>query len=238
MKTTSSLSWTTFQSSRRLGAVECQVLAVEPTKRCLTRGCLWSRECRHLDSHPTSTGTHLRMEQSGFRRISSRLPGAKAGGRGSGQTWSSLGADRLTSAGTIQSQACLQNCIAQASADSGNMKRVEQGAKAKPKAKRASRASGARKPRPRQEDRECRHEGLVPPKAGAKAKSGASEAKLIKVRKAENVAVVLSGGNRASRRPTATPVQAYIAGCRAGSATSGNASMRSSCGTCPMCARP
>ena len=30
-------------------------------------GGLWSRECRHLDADPTSTGTHLRMEQSGFR---------------------------------------------------------------------------------------------------------------------------------------------------------------------------
>jgi uncharacterized protein YndB with AHSA1/START domain len=31
-------------------------------------GGLWSRECRHLDSHPyTSTGTHVRREQSGFR---------------------------------------------------------------------------------------------------------------------------------------------------------------------------
>src|SRR6266700_1158224 len=67
------------------------------------------------------------------------------------------------------------------------MKRVEEGAKAKPKAKRA-------------------------PKAGAKAKPGASEAKLIKVRKAENVAVVLSGGNpRIAKADGDAPVQAYIA---------------------------
>ena len=30
-------------------------------------GGLWSRECRHLDSHPFEHGTHLRMEQLGFR---------------------------------------------------------------------------------------------------------------------------------------------------------------------------
>jgi uncharacterized protein YndB with AHSA1/START domain len=30
-------------------------------------GGLWSRQCRHLDSHPNEHGDHLRMEQSGFR---------------------------------------------------------------------------------------------------------------------------------------------------------------------------
>ncbi len=30
-------------------------------------GALWSRECRHLDSRRHEHGTHLRMEQSGFR---------------------------------------------------------------------------------------------------------------------------------------------------------------------------
>ena len=38
------------------------------TKRCPTRGAaLWSRERRDLTLTPTRTGTHLRMEQSGFR---------------------------------------------------------------------------------------------------------------------------------------------------------------------------
>ena len=33
------------------GVVDCQVLAVEPNKTgVLHVGCLWSRECRHLDS--------------------------------------------------------------------------------------------------------------------------------------------------------------------------------------------
>jgi hypothetical protein len=51
------------------------------------------------------------------------------------------------------------------------------------------------------------------PKAGAKAKPGASEAKPIKVRKGEKVAVVLSGGNpRVAKADGDAPVQAYIAG--------------------------
>src|SRR6195256_5346909 len=51
------------------------------------------------------------------------------------------------------------------------------------------------------------------PKAGAKAKPGASEAKPIKVRKGEKVAVVLSGGNpRIAKADGDAPVQAYIAG--------------------------
>ena len=52
-----------------------------------------------------------------------------------------------------------------------------------------------------------------PSKAGAKAQSGACEAKPIKVRKGENVAVVLSGGNpRIVKAEGDAPVQAYIAG--------------------------
>src|ERR1700687_2901750 len=77
------------------------------------------------------------------------------------------------------------------------MKRVEEGAKAKPKAKRASRASGARKPAAE----------------AKKTAKGASEAKPIKVRKGEKVAVVLSGGNpRIAKADGDAPVQAYIAG--------------------------
>src|SRR5437899_9199442 len=57
-----------FQSSRRLGAVDCRVMAVEPNK---TLSYTWA--AYGLESvvtwtlTPTSTGTHLRMEQSGFR---------------------------------------------------------------------------------------------------------------------------------------------------------------------------
>ncbi len=52
-----------------------------------------------------------------------------------------------------------------------------------------------------------------PPKAGAKAKPRASEAKPIKVRKGEKVAVVLlSGGNpQIAKADGDAPVQAYIA---------------------------
>ncbi len=39
------------------GAVDCQVLAVEPNKTLsYTWARLWSRECRHLDSHPDEHG--------------------------------------------------------------------------------------------------------------------------------------------------------------------------------------
>ena len=52
-----------------------------------------------------------------------------------------------------------------------------------------------------------------PPKAGAKAKPGASEAKPIKVREDEKVPVLLSGGNpRIAKADGDAPVQAYIAG--------------------------
>ena len=55
------------------GVLDCEVLAVEPHKRCPTlefhaRRCgLQSEECGDLHSHPNAHGTHLRMEQSGFR---------------------------------------------------------------------------------------------------------------------------------------------------------------------------
>jgi hypothetical protein len=76
--------------------------------------------------------------------------------------------------------------------------------KAKPKAKGTSRAS-----KPRQSATKSKSS----PKAGAMAKPGASEAKPIRVRKGENVAVVLSGGNpRIAKADGDAPVQAYIAG--------------------------
>ena len=57
-----------FQLRADWGAVDCQVLAVEPNK---TLSYTWA--AYGLESvvtwtlTPTSTGTHLRMEQSGFR---------------------------------------------------------------------------------------------------------------------------------------------------------------------------
>ena len=63
------------------GAVDCQVLAVEPNK---TLSYTWA--AMGLESvvtwtlTPTSTGTHLRMEQSGFRPDQKQaFGGAKAG---------------------------------------------------------------------------------------------------------------------------------------------------------------
>ena len=76
--------------------------------------------------------------------------------------------------------------------------------KAKPKAKGTSRASKPRK---------SATESKPPPKAGAKAKPGASEAKPIKARKGAKVAAVLSGGNpRIAKADGDAPVQVYIAG--------------------------
>ena len=58
------------------------------------------------------------------------------------------------------------------------MKRVEEGAKAKPKAKRASRASQARKPAAKaKKTANAGTKTKSPPKAGTKAKAGASQAK-------------------------------------------------------------
>jgi len=58
-----------------------------------------------------------------------------------------------------------------------------------------------------------RDKSKSPPKAGAKARPGAREAKPIQVRKGEKVAVVLSGGNpRIAKADGDAPVQAYIAG--------------------------
>ena len=64
------------------GAVDCQVLAVEPNK---TLSYTWddqwiSRSVVTWTLTPTSTGTHLRMEQSGFRPDQQQAyQGAKAG---------------------------------------------------------------------------------------------------------------------------------------------------------------
>ena len=92
------------------------------------------------------------------------------------------------------------------------MKRVEEGAEAKPKARRASRASGAGKPAAKaKKTANAGAKAKSPPKAGAKAKPGAREAKPIEARKGEK-AVVLSGGNpQIAKADGDAPVQAYIA---------------------------
>jgi hypothetical protein len=93
------------------------------------------------------------------------------------------------------------------------MKRIEERAKSEPKAKRASRASGARKPAAKvKKTAKAGAKAKSPRNAGAKAEPGASKTKPIKVRKAEKVAVVLSGGNpRITKADGDAPVQAYIA---------------------------
>jgi uncharacterized protein YndB with AHSA1/START domain len=70
-----------FKLSADWGAVDCQVLAVEPNK---TLSYTW--QAYGLESvvtwtvTPSSTGTHLRMEQSGFRPDQSQAyHGAKGG---------------------------------------------------------------------------------------------------------------------------------------------------------------
>ena len=78
------------------GVLDCEVLAVEPNK---TLSYTWN--FAHDDAAynlksvvtftltPTSTGTHLRMEQSGFRPDQKQAyGGAKAGGSSSSRTWS------------------------------------------------------------------------------------------------------------------------------------------------------
>jgi hypothetical protein len=60
--------------------------------------------------------------------------------------------------------------------------------------------------------RKSANKSKSPPKAGAKAKPGASEAKPIKVQKGEKVTVLLSGGNpQIAKADGGAPVQAYIA---------------------------
>jgi uncharacterized protein YndB with AHSA1/START domain len=50
------------------GVIDCEVLAVEPNKALsYTWGSMGLKSVVTLTLTPTSTGTHLRMEQSGFR---------------------------------------------------------------------------------------------------------------------------------------------------------------------------
>jgi len=70
----------------------------------------------------------------------------------------------------------------------------------------------------------------APPKAGTKAKPGASEAKPVRL---------LSGGNpQIAKADGDAPVQAYIAAMPDWKRDIGRWLDRSSCGTCPTCARP
>jgi uncharacterized protein YndB with AHSA1/START domain len=63
------------------GAVDCQVLAVEPNKTLsYTWGAFGLKSVVIWTLTPTSTGTHLRMEQSGFRPDQQQAyQGAKGG---------------------------------------------------------------------------------------------------------------------------------------------------------------
>jgi uncharacterized protein YndB with AHSA1/START domain len=57
-----------FNLRAEWGSVDCQVLAVEPHKRLsYTWAALGLESVVTWTLTPTSTGTHLRMEQSGFR---------------------------------------------------------------------------------------------------------------------------------------------------------------------------
>jgi uncharacterized protein YndB with AHSA1/START domain len=57
-----------FKLSADWGAVDCQVLTVEPNKTLsYTWGAYGLESVVIWTLTPTSTGTHLRMEQSGFR---------------------------------------------------------------------------------------------------------------------------------------------------------------------------
>jgi uncharacterized protein YndB with AHSA1/START domain len=70
-----------FQALRRLGRVDCQVLEVEPNKTLSYTWAAYGLESVVTGTlTPTSTGTHLRMEQSGFRADQQQAyQGAKAG---------------------------------------------------------------------------------------------------------------------------------------------------------------
>jgi uncharacterized protein YndB with AHSA1/START domain len=63
------------------GVVDCQVLAVEPSKTLSYTWCAYGlKSVVTWTLTPTSTGTHLRMEQSGFRPDQPQAyQGAKAG---------------------------------------------------------------------------------------------------------------------------------------------------------------
>jgi uncharacterized protein YndB with AHSA1/START domain len=88
------------------GAVDCQVLAVEPNKTLsYTWGAYGLESVVTWTLMPTSTGTHLRMEQSGFRPDQQQAyQGAKGGWpRFFAALEQVLARMEMKSAGTIQS---------------------------------------------------------------------------------------------------------------------------------------
>jgi hypothetical protein len=82
--------------------------------------------------------------------------------------------------------------------------------RAKPKAKRTSRASGARKPTAKVKKTASAGTAKRPAKADAKAKPGAKGPKPIKGRKGEKVAAVVSGGERATGKPASRLIDQRI----------------------------
>jgi uncharacterized protein YndB with AHSA1/START domain len=72
-----------FNLSADWGSVDCQVLTVEPNKTLsYTWGALGLESVVTWTLTPTPTGTHLRMEQSGFRPDQQQaFQGAKFGWR-------------------------------------------------------------------------------------------------------------------------------------------------------------
>ena len=96
-----------FNLRAEWGVVDCQVLAVEPNKTLSHVGGLRSRECRDLDPHPYEHGDPPAHGTLGLPTGSTAvLPGREGRmaavlcGPGAG-----IGADRLKSAGIIQSYA-------------------------------------------------------------------------------------------------------------------------------------
>ena len=95
------------------GAVDCQVLEVEPNK---TLSYTWA--AYGLESvvkwtlTPSSTGTHLRMEQPSLQPDRQEAhQGANYGWHGFFTGLEQPGADRLKSARTIQSQARVNDAV-------------------------------------------------------------------------------------------------------------------------------
>jgi uncharacterized protein YndB with AHSA1/START domain len=73
-----------FEFRADWGAVDCQVLAVEPNKALSYTWAAYGLESIVTWTlTPTSTGTHLRMEQAGFQPAQQQAyNGAKSGWRG------------------------------------------------------------------------------------------------------------------------------------------------------------
>ena len=95
-----------FNFRAHWGAVDCQVMAVEPNKSLsYTWGDYDLKSVVTWTLTPTGTGTQLRMEQTGFRPGSAALLPWRQGRVAEVlcKPGTGLGADGLTSAGTIRS---------------------------------------------------------------------------------------------------------------------------------------